>query len=143
MNLVRACGCIPALTILLSFMNIPAVAAGPDLQTVTFDRSELTIERLDGFDRVSYGSFEPSRQIGFPQLPVKLVRFLVPPGRVVASITVTGVKSEPIDGQYIVFPTQAPQVLSKNEYRFVPPQKHIYDSMVPFPEEPATIERGG
>ena len=83
-------------------------------QAFTFQREKLKISTLSGFDFIEYENLELSREIGSPQLPVKIVQLTLPPGKDIQGITITDLESEYLDKKYYLFPTQPPQILSKS-----------------------------
>jgi hypothetical protein len=124
-----------ALSLALFPLGVEIAQAGSEYHTFTFDRSRLEFGNVAGYDVVRYSDLELSREIAAPQVPVKLVRLALPPGRRIASTTIEVLDSEDLEGRYNLFPTQAPQPLSRPEVRFTGPGDEFYSSTDPFPRE--------
>lgn len=70
-----------------------------------------------------------------PQLPVKEVKLLLPPGEKAVKVWVNGQNLTPIDGEYLVYPSQFEQIVSDYKYRFTEPDMNFYNSIEKYPEE--------
>jgi len=71
---------------------------------------------------------------GYPELPYKIVRLLIPAGETVTSVKIESYQSQPISGDYNIYPIQPPQLTGETEDTgFVAPNPLIYDDSKAFP----------
>ena len=133
---------IALLSVLLA-LYVEEAQADSAHQTFTFDRSRLEFSKISGYDVIRYGDLELSREIAAPQVPVKLVRLALPPGKRIASVTIEEFDSEELEGWYSLFPTQAPQPLSRPEVEFIEPADQFYSSTDLFPSEVVQVASRG
>jgi len=124
-------------------LNTNEVRASDNYQTFTFEKNKLTTEKLSGYDIIHYEDLELSQTVGAPQLPVKIVRLSLPPRKDIASISITDMESEYLEGKYNLFPVQPPQILSNPDIQFINPDIDIYSSPNLFPQEIIKIDRKG
>lgn len=84
-------------------------------------------------------------QEGKPQLPVKYVHLLIPPGSDVDSIIVSTQTTVEIEGNYCVYPAQrfAPLSYPPITNPFTEPDSAVYGSSSPFPGRLTKVERYG
>lgn len=143
MNLARNWFCRIAFVLVLLALSTGQAQADSDYQTFTFDKSRLKSSKISGYDVIRYGDLELSREIAAPQVPVKLVRLALPPGKRIASVTIEELDSEELEGWYVLFPTQAPQPLSHPEVEFIEPADQFYSSTDLFPSEVVQVASRG
>ena len=120
----------------LAFAFFPQFVIGADQTfTFTFEKEELLIRTISGYDFVTYGDLELSDEIAAPQLPVKIIHLALPPGKEIQEIVIESIETELIEGQFLIFPAQPPQVLSQQNVQSVSPDQGLYASSTPYPQE--------
>jgi hypothetical protein len=119
------------------------LSAASNSQIFTFEKQELHIAKVSGYDLVQYGQLDLSQEIGAPQLPIKIVQILLPPGKEISEIEIITLDSEEIEGEYHVFPSQPPQVLSDPNVRFTQPNQSFYAMRSAFPEKLGKLTHQG
>ncbi|MBC8525917.1 MAG: hypothetical protein H8D22_03450, partial [Candidatus Cloacimonetes bacterium] len=114
-------------------------------QIFTFEKENLKFEEIDEYDLITYKDFELSREIGSPQLPIKIVQLILPQNKEISAITIVVKESEYLDGEYSIYPAQPPQILSsqEDEIEFVQPKEDIYSSSQAYPEDIIKIGKQG
>ena len=85
-------------------------AEGVINQSVTFSKSDLKFEKVDGFHIVTLKDCDITRGVGEPQLPVRLVHVALPPGTEVEDIRIISAETEQIQGTFNIYPAQPPQI---------------------------------
>ncbi|MDO9069477.1 MAG: C25 family peptidase propeptide domain-containing protein, partial [Deltaproteobacteria bacterium] len=99
--------------------------------TAVYQKEALRIDRDgQGYHLVRLAGAGHSDVPGAPQLPVDRRYLPLPAGAVADSVKVITIKSENIDGSYLVFPAQPQAVLSNPSPRteFTLPDKRIYQA---------------
>ncbi len=123
----------------LFLLLLPAEGwAGRVTKTIRFSQDELKLEKLNGFDRVSLAGCDITREVGKPQLPVKVIHFAIPPGEKFLGFKILSTKVEEIDEDFLIYPCQPPQLLKmpgRKELKidFTPPDEVLYSSDEPYP----------
>jgi len=117
---------------------IESIAAEPSDIVVEYTFSQPKIEKVGEYDRITI----PDREIylfgrpGEPLLPYKTVKILLPQGRLLQDIIVTGIDETIIEGTYRIEPAQKPVPISKpEEFKWTEPDPLIYASSNPYPEK--------
>jgi len=116
--------------------------------TVTFSMDDLAFEQLlHGNDTFQIphvvGASLRTDSFGAPHLPFKTVVLLVPQDRTCTGVRVTYAKSQVLDGDYYVYPTQTPVTIGEEPGPFVEPDSAIYESDSAFPRAAASPWREG
>ncbi|MFQ6093047.1 MAG: C25 family cysteine peptidase, partial [bacterium] len=129
-----------ALILVLALLFCGQSQAEEIIASVSSSRSDLTFERLNGYDVVRMADCDMTREVGEPQLPVKLVHMAVPPGMKVDGFRILAVDREEVEGAYDLFPVQPPQILGMpgkvvQTLDFAGPKKDVYGSDSPYPED--------
>jgi len=70
--------------------------------------NNLSFSTQDGYDVIQLENASYMNQIGAPQLPVKIVRILIPIDKKVDSISIDSVSMQALNGKYHLYPVQAP-----------------------------------
>ncbi|MDZ7262696.1 MAG: C25 family cysteine peptidase, partial [candidate division KSB1 bacterium] len=128
----------PATLIFFSmFLRVTFVVSGTITQTITFDVTELQISQLNNYDKLLVSGCEITSQVGQPQLPVRVVHLAIPIQSEVTDIEIIGTESQYLDGPYLLYPVQPPQILSlrDQEIQFVEPDPATYSSPGPYPQK--------
>lgn len=143
MNAMRNFSCCFLSLIIVGLFSSKEPLAQEINKSFRFEKSKLKIEKVSGYDLIKYDDCEFSQQVGAPLVPVKIVQFALPPGKDIASISIKNSKSENLEGEYYLFPTQPPQILSNNSIDFIPPAPNIYSSAEFFPKQIVEIAPSG
>ncbi|HBX53090.1 MAG TPA: hypothetical protein DEH02_18660 [Bacteroidales bacterium] len=102
--------------------------------TVTTNLSELNFSQQDGYDIIQFKSNLTTEETGAPQLPVKILKYILPLDIKVSGVVVINSVIEQINGQFNIFPFQPPVPVSiTTSSDFVDPNPVIYNSTNPYP----------
>jgi hypothetical protein len=106
-------------------------------ESIHFSPSNLSFEKIDGYDVVRLKDCDVMNNINEPQLPVYIARIVLPQGSIVKEIRAKSLSYEDLPDRYYIYPAQPPQILSKKEADivFVPPDDAVYNSANPYPSE--------
>ena len=108
-------------------------------------QNDLTFHRNGEYDEIlitNENSF--TEEIGNPQLPVKIVSYVLPYNSTVTGITVNSVSSQKLSGTYIIIPLQPTRYLDGSEPPpFVEPNPEVYNSNTPYPNKKVEIISDG
>ncbi len=104
-------------------------------QTLEFSPEDLIFSISEGFDILYLKGCDITNKVGEPQLPVKLVHLVLPPGSKVEKVVVTSAEGEFLIGQYQIFPVQPPRILSlmQQPIPFVQPEPKVYGQSAEYP----------
>ncbi|MFC1502512.1 C25 family cysteine peptidase, partial [bacterium] len=114
-----------------------------ETKTFIFKTSRLKIEKINGYDWITYDNLDHNLKVGAPHLPVRIVHLPLPPGQEITGITVRNVISETLTGEYELYPVQSPQISSNPTIRSVPPDQAVYTSAEPYPGSVVEIAHRG
>ena len=102
--------------------------------SVITDPQELSFSQIDSFDVVSFEDGYFTDEEGSPQLPVKILKFLIPVDVNVVEVTVNYNEMVDLDGIYDIYPAQPPFLTDGSDMpAFVEQDSTIYNSDSPFP----------
>jgi len=127
---------------------IPASLAYQTTFVLNFPESDLSFEKLEGFDKVSLQGCRLQGNPGDPLLPARYVQIAIPQDREVGSIQVLSVKSVRLSGNYHLFPAQKPRPLmdipwGNRDYELTPPNSDTYGLASEFPGKVVEILNHG
>ena len=103
---------------------------------ITTNETELSFSHKDGYDviRLEKGWF--TEDIGEPQLPIKILKYVIPIDMNVSDISINSSQQEELSGSYFVYPAQTPNLTDGSDTpSFVEPNSDIYDSSTPYPNK--------
>ncbi|MFH1940709.1 MAG: C25 family cysteine peptidase [bacterium] len=143
MKMFRWYGCLFMCVAGMYFSPTNEISAQTETMVFSFDRAQITMVKVSGYDVVGFEGCEFSRRAGAPTVPVRVVQIALPRGKTIAGVSVKNVRSETLDGRYDLYPAQPPQIFSDAKQRFTPPDPDIYDSLTPFPREMVQTSGGG
>jgi len=128
---------------LVSTMAAATVLQAAPVATVKFSIDDIAFEqRIHGDDtfQIPYvaGASLGTDSVGAPGLPFKTVTLLIPQDRTCVGVNVTYAKSQVLDGDCYVYPTQTPVIIGEGPGPFVEPDSAIYESDSAFPQAAAT-----
>ena len=129
------------MAVLVVFATLSGLAQAEVLINKSFALPDLKIiNYTEPADAVTYqklelaGCFSLADSAGYPELPYKIVRLLIPAGEAVSSIKIESYQSQPIGGDYSIYPAQPPQIIGKAEASaFVAPTPLIYEDSKSYP----------
>lgn len=101
--------------------------------TLTFTERELSFKEELGYNVVFLKECLLTNEIGRPQLPLKIINFVIPPDAKVENVVVTS-NSVEIRGEYNIFPAQAPKNIGE-DWHWTEPNSEFYNSSRPYPEQ--------
>ncbi len=104
-------------------------------QTLQFFTDDLIFSKSDGFDMLYLKGCEITDKVGEPQLPVKLVHMVLPPGCKVEGVVITSAEGIFLPDRYQIFPVQPPRILSlmQQPVSFVQPEPKVYHQSAEYP----------
>ncbi|MCD4663644.1 MAG: hypothetical protein K8R68_00135 [Bacteroidales bacterium] len=104
--------------------------------SVNTNETELSFSQKDGYDVISLERSNFTEEIGDPQLPVKILQYVIPVDMNVNAIIINSSEQVQIDGTYFVYPAQPPYLTDGiDPPPFVEPNIEIYDSSTPYPDK--------
>ena len=97
--------------------------------------SELSFSKQNGYDLISLAGGVTTSQIGAPQLPIKMISYVIPYDKKVASITINNSTYQVLTDTFLIFPFQPPRFTNDTTTPvFVQPDSLIYGSNNPYPD---------
>ncbi|MEO0162414.1 MAG: C25 family cysteine peptidase [candidate division WOR-3 bacterium] len=109
-------------------------AQGP--YTLSFDLSQFEFSVESGFNRVRGIEMSATTDTGAPELPLKLLNFIVPNGNRVQNIEILSLTVVPVTGTYNIYPVQLeiPLSIYAPPPPSVPPDTSIYNRDALYPD---------
>ncbi len=108
---------------------------------LSYSPGQFSFESEREFQRVVAKDFYRDGPPGYPELPVRFLTYILPPGVTADSVNVKTCEYKLI-GDYYLYPSQ-PSVPLDSTPPWVPPDSTIYSSKSPYPAAPTVIvERG-
>ena len=106
--------------------------------------SDLIIQSNGEYDIIEVIDHAFTDEIGSPQLPVKIVSYVLPYNSTVLDVQVNSVTQQKLQGSYYIYPAQLPIRLDGSEPpAFVEPNQAVYDSSEPYPNRTVEIINDG
>jgi len=137
-----------AIIFLFTFLAVPVISSGlanshvADHQLtypVSFSPSDLSLEKENGFDRISLKGSANTLTAGSPLLPVKTICLLLPVNTEVVGVFVSAEQHVPL-GEYSVLPTQSDEKTDGSDIKeWTAPDPRIYDTDSPYPGKRAEL----
>jgi hypothetical protein len=110
----------------------------------TLPQNDVTIQQNGGYDLISIVDCSYTDEIGNPQLPVKIVSYVLPYNSTVINIEINSMVQEKLNENYYIIPVQPPRALDWSEPpSFVEPNEAVYGSSVPYPNKTVEIVGDG
>jgi Propeptide_C25. len=105
--------------------------------------NDLTIQTNGEYDILEATGHSYTDEIGNPQLPIKIVSFVLPYESTVTGISVNATQQQ-LNGSYYIFPAQPPQALNgENPPPFAQPNAAVYNVNTPYPNKTVEIISDG
>lgn len=125
--------------IILIFVN--GVFAETISLDYSLDSSELIFTKQSvsttAYDYVYTDDSAFDATVGYPSIPYKIIKVIIPRGKNVQSVTVNNISWQPVTGNYTLYPIQQ-SITSGAKATFDFPDSTIYSSSVPYPSESVT-----
>jgi len=103
---------------------------------ITTNQTELSFTQFNDYDVISLEEGYYTDEEGAPQLPVKILEYVIPIDMNVKDIIINSSEQVQIDGTYFIYPAQPPYLTDGSEPPpFVEPNSDIYDSSNPYPDK--------
>jgi hypothetical protein len=117
---------------------VPNATASQSTFTLNFSESDLSFEKLEGFDKVKLLGCRLQGSPGDPMLPAKYVQIAIPLDMEVVSVQVNSLKRVPLSRSYNIFPAQKLRPLmdipwENEDYQLTPPNSGTYSLSQEFP----------
>ena len=104
--------------------------------SVNTNQSELIFSQKDEYDFITFEKNYFTEEVGSPQLPVKILEYVIPIDMNVKDIIINSCEQVQIDGTYFVYPAQPPHLTDGSEPPpFVEQNIEIYGSSTPYPDK--------
>jgi len=102
--------------------------------SINFFTNDFQIVTESGYDVVKFAGLGNTEIVGAPQLPIKFINFIIPPGMVVNKINLSK-NTQEISGQYKIIPVQqpVPSMIGYVPGPFVNPDSLYYGSNELYP----------
>jgi len=101
---------------------------------ITFNKSDLTLEKKSGYDVVNIAECFSTTKTGEPQLPVKSLTLVIPANMEVKAVKILQAERQEIEGKFSVYPSQEFHTI-EDSAKFFEPLAEIYNSDKPYPEK--------
>ncbi len=128
-----------ALSLLCAVLFAAAPATGATLEhTLTFAQQDLVFSRIDGYDVITLQDCDILREVGKPQLPVKVLTLGLPGDVEILAVRVVHTESSELLQSFLPVPAQPPRILpvAGIEMKHRPPvpcDRAVYDRSEPYP----------
>ena len=110
----------------------------------TLIQNDIKVEQNGIYDELITVENTYTDEVGNPQLPVKIVSYVLPYNSTVTGIEVNSMTQEKLDGNYYIVPVQPPRALDWSEPPpFVEPNLEVYNSNLPYPSNTVEIINDG
>jgi hypothetical protein len=110
----------------------------------SFSPTDFILDKTYGYDLVDLKEGEKNREVGKPDLPLKLVHLWIPNDSEVESLIVNADSHEILEGEYLISPIQPDEKTNGTaEKTWVPSGSKIYDSDSLYPGEAGEIVGNG
>ena len=107
--------------------------------------NDITIHQNGEYEEIMItNEYSFTEEIGNPQLPIKIVSYVLPYNSTVTGITINSISQEKLSGNYYIYPAQPPRKLDWSEPPpFVEPNPDIYNSNTLYPNKTVEIINDG
>jgi hypothetical protein len=112
---------------------LPAWAAGPATDT-SFSSEAVSVAPAGEFSKVTVLGCRSLSDVGKPELPVRVLRFVVPSDMRVEGVTISYLVEEELEGFHRVLPAQ-PEVPTGEPAVWADPDRSIYESDELYPRD--------
>jgi len=109
---------------------------------LTYSQNDLKFEKQEGFDTVKLPDCILSRDVGSPEIPIKVLQFAIDDKANKYSVQILSDETVEIPGQYYLYPAQQSCPLNK-ECPFTEPTDEIYNSSQSYPQDLIQLGKKG
>jgi hypothetical protein len=112
------------------------VYADQHTSAISFSQTQLSFEKISGYDVVKLPGAHLMNKIGEPALPVRNIYVALPGNAQVINVELTSFEVKELSGTYHVYPAQPPVPTKKDAQPgpFIQPKPSIYNSAEPYPK---------
>ncbi len=112
-------------------------------ENITFNSSDISFEKLMGYDKVQISDCYNSAEPGNPMLPLREIKVAIPSGMSITGVHLVSFEKSELSGRYNIFPAQPPRHIGDKFDRadFINPDDNIYSSSAPYPEKVVELIR--
>ncbi len=101
---------------------------------VQTNSNEIIYDSINSYDVLSFEDYSTTDQIGAPQLPVKILKYIIPIDVNVTTVTINYSNVQQLSGLFNIYPAQPPQIINgSSPLDFVEPDTSIYNYNAPYP----------
>ena len=104
------------LTLIIILIHLLVLSNAQISDSYVLTPNDLTISKNGKYDVIITQEKSFTDEIGSPQLPVKIISFVLPYNSTVSSLGIA-VTQEKLNGSYYIFPTQPQQTLDGRQLR--------------------------
>lgn len=140
---------IPITIIILALLLLSTTQAQVS-HSVYFNKSDLSLKNetaKDGgeYEVITLGNLNQTSEEGKPQLPLNIIKLIIPTDQQVVNIKINKITKEEISGYHLIYPAQPPMPSSDDsiEPEFVNPDPIVYESDNPYPSEAVKVLHHG
>jgi hypothetical protein len=128
----------------IALVGLSALVNAQINDSYILNQNDVIIQQNGVYDEISIDGCTYIDEVGNPQLPVKIVSYVLPYNSTVIGMVINIVSQEKLSGNYYVYPVQSPRVLDGSDTPpFVEPNSEIYNSNTPYPSNTVEIINDG
>ena len=131
---------IVIISIITIGMVLPSPSVAKDqnkselIYELDFDKADLYFQMSEGYDVVGMKGCIFTRDVGKPQLPLKIVQYQIPEEMSVSRIDILDYTTKEVSGEYNIHPAPKSQMISET-YEPTQPDAATYSSNQPYPAD--------
>jgi hypothetical protein len=130
--------------LLVASLGFSGLAHSEITYQVFFSQSDLSFKQANGFDIVRLADCVGSQDVGYPDLPAKLIHLILPEHGRATSVSVIERDRVELQGEYLVAPRQADNKTDDASRREpIKPDPQVYGSDSLYPGQPVEIIEQG
>jgi hypothetical protein len=131
------------LFLIITTISLPILINAQISDNFTVTPNDVIFVQNGSFDEINIMGCSFTNEIGNPQLPIKIMSFVLPYNSTITAIDVNATQQK-LNGNYYIFPTQLPRPLDGSEPPpFIEPNLEIYNSNIPYPSKTVEIINDG
>jgi hypothetical protein len=135
--------------VFVTFAFCPTLGfSSPDIFSLNFDLSDISFDKVQGYDRVKMKDGRFYGEPGTPLLPARYVQIAIPNHLEVQRVDVISSKRQELSGSYQIYPTQPFYPISQlstkeKEVEFIKPDTSVYVLPSEYPGRIANLTNNG
>ncbi len=129
---------VSSLMLLMPFSAQAAIEPDPSIDNTDITTSQITVDNIT-YDILSVAGYCQTPEVaesGEPQIPNKVLNYILPPGMEIGGIEITSMEWDTLSGTFYLYPVQNE---SMEDTVFVLPDGEIYQSEEPWPALPVEV----